>query len=370
MKMIKNLLLLLLPALAVFSACQGQEGHVLKGTIEGAANLQVSLDEVFFDRTVTAIGKDTCDANGNFSIVSKEPFPRGLYSLTIGVKKMFFMLDGSENTVEVKGQLATMDRMQVEVQGSPTFVCYADFVKGLFAAPPASPEQSKAILAEKGCNPLVRAFFMSQMLGQNAGQYLEDFKTARDNLSEYMPGTKYATDYASMITRLESSMSNQPAGGPQPAAQTSQPAPQPGGKIQVGQPAPDISLPGPDGKVRSLSSLKGKVVLLDFWASWCGPCRRANPHVVEVYNKYKGKGFDVFSVSLDRQDGKEKWKQAIQQDGLVWDNHVSDLQFWNSAPAGVYGVRSIPHTFLIGRDGKIVAVNPRNNLEQELLKVL
>lgn len=134
---------------------------------------------------------------------------------------------------------------------------------------------------------------------------------------------------------------------------------QAGETIAVGMQAPDISLPDPSGKVRSLSSLKGKVVLLDFWASWCGPCRKANPHVVEVYNKYKSKGFDVFSVSLDRPEGKQKWEDAIKQDGLVWNNHVSDLKFWDSAPAGVYGVRSIPKTFLIGKDGKIVAVNPR-----------
>ncbi len=135
-------------------------------------------------------------------------------------------------------------------------------------------------------------------------------------------------------------------------------------------PAPDISLPGPDGKNHALSNLKGKVVLLDFWASWCGPCRRANPHVVETYKKYKDKGFEVFSVSLDRPDGKQNWIDAIAKDGLLWDNHVSDLQFWSSAPAAVYGVRSIPKTFLIGRDGKIVALNPREQLEEELLKVL
>ena len=111
-------------------------------------------------------------------------------------------------------------------------------------------------------------------------------------------------------------------------------------------------------------------LLVDFWASWCGPCRKANPHVVEMYNKYKSKGFDVFSVSLDKQDGKQNWINAIKQDGLIWSNHVSDLQWWQSAPAGVYGVQSIPKTFLIGKDGKIVAVNPRNNLEEEILKAL
>ncbi|MCC6459971.1 MAG: TlpA family protein disulfide reductase [Saprospiraceae bacterium] len=171
-----------------------------------------------------------------------------------------------------------------------------------------------------------------------------------------MPQSKYASDFSNMVGNIEKQMT--------------QAQPQSSGPIQIGTPAPEISLPGPDGKVRSLSAMKGKVVLLDFWASWCRPCRMANPHVVEMYNKYKGKGFDVFSVSLDRPGQKDAWVAAIQQDGLVWDNHVSDLQFWNSAPAGVYGVRSIPSTFLIDREGKIVALNPRNNLEEELLKAL
>ena len=160
-------------------------------------------------------------------------------------------------------------------------------------------------------------------------------------------------------------------------------------KIKVGEPAPDIVLPGVDGKTRKLSDLKGKVVLLDFWASWCGPCRKANPHVVDVYQKYKDKGFDVFSVSLDGLDtrskqrmksedqikmqmdrSKERWLAAIKKDNLTWDSHVSDLKKWESAPAATYGVRSIPKTFLIGRDGNIVYVNPRNNLEEQVKKFL
>lgn len=96
----------------------------------------------------------------------------------------------------------------------------------------------------------------------------------------------------------------------------------------------------------------------------------ANPHVVEVYNKYKAKGFDVFSVSLDRPGQKDAWVAAIKQDGLVWDNHVSNLQFWNCPSAQMYGVRAIPATFLVDRAGNISAINPRNDLEAQLLKVL
>ncbi|MBK6363167.1 MAG: TlpA family protein disulfide reductase [Saprospiraceae bacterium] len=148
-------------------------------------------------------------------------------------------------------------------------------------------------------------------------------------------------------------------------------------------------MPGPDGKVRKLSSYKGKVVLIDFWASWCGPCRKANPMVVDIYNRYKSKGFDVFSVSLDGVDSrtsaqiqdqqqlnqiidqqKTRWLAAIQQDQLTWDGHVSDLKKWECAPAQEYGVRSIPQTFLVGRDGKIVALNPKFDLEEQVKKYL
>jgi thiol-disulfide isomerase/thioredoxin len=144
----------------------------------------------------------------------------------------------------------------------------------------------------------------------------------------------------------------------------SMPKPSPG----VGEEAPNILLPDPDGKNIALSSLKGQIVLLDFWASWCGPCRMENPNVVNVFNKYKDKGFIIYSVSLDND--RNKWLAAIEKDKMTW-LHVSDLKNWNSAGAALYGVRSIPATYLIGKDGKIIAKNLRGEkLEQELKKVL
>ena len=123
-----------------------------------------------------------------------------------------------------------------------------------------------------------------------------------------------------------------------------------------GDVAPEIELQNPDGKTIKLSKLKGKMVLIDFWASWCGPCRKENPNVVEAYNKYNkmkfknGKGFEVFSVSLDRSE--EPWITAIQKDGLVWKYHGWDKE---SVAAKAYGVTSIPTAFLIDGDGEIVA---------------
>ena len=139
--------------------------------------------------------------------------------------------------------------------------------------------------------------------------------------------------------------------------------------VQVGGEAPEITLNNVEGKPVNLSSLRGKYVLIDFWASWCGPCRMENPNVVKTYNRYKEKGFDVFSVSLDRD--KEAWMRAIAKDGLLWTSHVSDLKYWQSAAAQLYGVSAIPATFLLDKEGKIISKNLRGEaLEQKLAELM
>ncbi|WP_210464886.1 TlpA disulfide reductase family protein [Rufibacter roseolus] len=136
----------------------------------------------------------------------------------------------------------------------------------------------------------------------------------------------------------------------------------------MGSVAPDIKLPSPTGPEVALSSLKGKYVLIDFWASWCGPCRQENPNVVRMYNKYKDKGFEIFGVSLDQD--RAKWLKAIENDKLTWP-HVSDLKGWESSAAALYGITAIPQTVLLDKEGKIIAKNLRGPaLEEKLASLL
>ncbi len=141
-------------------------------------------------------------------------------------------------------------------------------------------------------------------------------------------------------------------------------------KTGIGRTAMDFTQNDTLGNPVSLSSFRGKYVLIDFWASWCGPCRVENPNVVQAFQKFRDKGFTVLGVSLDRPNAKDKWIQAIHADNLTW-THVSDLQFWKNAVAVQYGIQAIPQNLLIDKDGKIIAKNLRGEaLHQKLAEVL
>jgi peroxiredoxin len=140
--------------------------------------------------------------------------------------------------------------------------------------------------------------------------------------------------------------------------------------LEIGKIAPDFAAPKPNGEMLALNDIKGKATIIDFWASWCKPCRRENPNVVKVYEKYHDKGLEIISVSLDRNGQKERWLKAIDDDKMNW-HHVSNLKYWNEPVARLYNVSGIPATFILDEDGKIVAKKLRGDaLEAQIAQML
>jgi len=189
-------------------------------------------------------------------------------------------------------------------------------------------------------------------------QDLELYKTIEQGLAKSVPNSEYHIAIQTQVKQIETQLKIQRQQEAEREKMMKLSA--------IGEVAPELNFKSPDGKVITLESLRGKYVLIDFWASWCRPCRMENPNVVKAYNKYKDLGFSVYSVSLDKDAGR--WKAAIAQDGLIWPNHVSDLKQWQSEAVKIYGFRGIPHTILIDKEGKIMQKNLRGPALEEKLK--
>lgn len=341
----------------------------VNGLISGAENLTVHLDSSNpLNNTNSVVGKAETNSSGEFSIPFPENPKAGIYRIRVGRKSAYLVLDDFSQPVTITGDINNIANFDFQIEGSEGTARLVSTMNQLRSRKLPVANFVETVQNE---NNALSAFAMS-IFGLNDPTHANTHELVYNKMINAMPDDEMTVMYGQYLGQMKQMLAQRRASE----------------LIQVGKPAPEISLPGPDGKNRKLSDLKGQVVLLDFWASWCGPCRKANPHVVDVYHKYKNQGFTVASVSLDGLDErtkkrysqdqlpsqmqrqKDRWKKAIEQDKLAWDWHVSDLKKWDSNAAANYGVRSIPKTFLIDKEGNIATIDPRYTLEQEVIKYL
>ncbi len=226
-------------------------------------------------------------------------------------------------------------------------------------------ENLRQLLADN-TDDLASLFILPQRLGQRELVSVVDnydlFKELLSNMEDEHPRCRHTIFFNSQLKRYEKGMDLDKRR--KANAQN----------LKEGNPIPDIEMAGPDGEIHRLSDLRGKVVLLDFWAAWCGPCRRANPRVVDLYNKFNARGFEVFSVSLDglpnQKSPREEWIQAIEDDNLSWPYHVGEVNGWNSSVVTDFAIEGIPLTFLIDKEGNIQGRNLHGKELEEAIKSL
>jgi peroxiredoxin len=358
-------------------------GFTISGTVKNADGKELILSKL---TTGTPISVDTAklDAKGNFQFKGHTSFPE-FYMLSISQSEYINLLVDSAQQVTLNTDASKFSESYT-VEGSPD----SKLLKYLFDRLSVTIRELDSIntiykskQTEKNTDSL-RAALSPQMI-KTVNLLKKDTRSFIDNnpnslstlialslsVAERTPVLTLSEDMA-YYEKVDKNLSAKYPGSDAVKslhtylAQVKNEKSLPG-VVAVGQDAPEISMPSPEGKTLNLSSLRGNYVLLDFWASWCKPCRGENPNLVSNYSKYKNKGFKIFQVSLDQT--ADAWKQAIAADKLNW-NHVSDLQYWNSAAAKLYGVQSIPANFLIDPQGKVIAVDLRGDLlGQELLKI-
>ena len=317
--------------LALSSCSEEKKGYVIDGQVtdvkEGMMYLKKYVDKTFVDVDSAAI----VDGKFKFEGVAPEALAHGLTTRKESSRPMVFFLDNDAMKVTLNESGKELD-----ITGSPANEVFMQNAKitrskgysldSLLAAHPAS---------------AVSAYFVVKDFAYKLD--LEGMKAVRAKFDASLDGTEYVKQIESMIARME--------------------------KVQVGSVAPDFTLPDVDGNPVSLSSFRGKYVLVDFWAAWCPDCRKENPNIVAAWEKYKDKNFAVLGVSLDRN--RDQWLAAIEKDGLKW-TQVSDLKYWSSDAAVLYCIRWIPMSFLIDPEGKIVAIGLEgeelHNKLEELLK--
>ena len=356
----------LLTLIVLFNACTKNDKATVTGTVKNLGDGEIYMIKSGNDKII-----DTIKVNNNqFSHELKVTEPT-VYMINFGANQQPAFVIIEQGTTTINYEMNVLNSLQVkggkeqEVYNAFINECRMDFnsmdslgkiaesnmenqaliadLQKAFFKIDSVVKVKQKIFVEQHPKSIASAFLAVNYLSQNPEKTFDEVNKIYTTLDKSIQETYYGKQLAEMVTQLQSTA--------------------------LSQVAPDFTLNDVNDQPVSLSSFKGKITLIAFWASWCGPCRQENPNVVAAYNQFHSKGFEILGVSLD--DNKSNWQQAIKKDHLTW-THVSDLEGWDSKAAKLYGVQSIPTNFLLDKEGKIIARDLRGadlaNKLQELFQ--